>query len=52
MSKIELHADEGSTKPHHSPREPWVTPVIVKINAGSAENGFTQNNPDGQFTKS
>lgn len=33
-------------------RKTWVTPTIVKINAGSAENGFSLSRQDGVFTKS
>lgn len=30
----------------------WVTPEMRMMSAGSAENGFTQANKDGQFTRS
>lgn len=33
-------------------RKTWVTPQLRSIEAGSAENGFTQNTKDGQFTRS
>ncbi len=33
-------------------RKEWVTPELRSITAGSAENGFTQANKDGQFTRS
>lgn len=52
MHKPEFEESEGSTEPAEQSRLPWVTPTLVKINAGSAENGFSQNNNDGQFTKS
>lgn len=52
MSKLEFEVNEGSPKPDQPTRMAWVTPVIVKIKAGSAENAFTQSRPDGQFTKS
>ena len=33
-------------------RRPWVVPSVRILSAGSAENGLTQNNRDGQFTRS
>jgi hypothetical protein len=52
MSKFEFASVEGSPKPERPTRLSWVTPVIVKINAGSAENGFSTSRDDGVFTKS
>ena len=33
-------------------RKQWVTPNVMRIVCGSAENAFSQNEKDGQFTKS
>lgn len=52
MSKLEFEVNEGSPKPDQPIRMAWATPILVKINAGSAENAFTQSRSDGQFTKS
>ena len=34
------------------PRRKWVKPELRKMLAGSAENGTSGRNPDGQFTTS
>ena len=50
--KSEFDPNERSPQPDQPSRKPWVAPTLVKLKAGSAENGFTTNNNDGQFTQS
>jgi len=33
-------------------RRPWVSPRLVRMRAGDAENGLSLNNLDGQFSHS
>ncbi len=52
MTSPQKPAQITSAKAVTPGRRAWVTPEFRSIEAGSAENGFTQNNKDGQFTSS
>jgi hypothetical protein len=43
---------DATTPESPKKRKPWVTPRVVTMRAGSAENGFSEKNQDGAFTTS
>ncbi len=46
------NATDASSVRHNLARKRWVRPVVRVMEAGSAENGFSQQKNDGQFTSS
>lgn len=52
MTDFEETVQMPEAKAVTSGRKAWVTPELRSIKAGSAENGLTQANKDGQFTRS
>jgi hypothetical protein len=51
MTSTTASAKNGSSKAGSAQRK-WVAPSLTRLSAGLAENGFSQNTPDGQFSHS